>query len=233
MASRHSLPPIRCQDICRPSDDQVWILEGAWRVDSFRPGDTHMRQWSGSLLVQVTACRLSDTMMTSSNGNIFRVTGPLCGEFTGPRWIPHTKASDAELGCFLWSTPTKHLRRLNGWVNKCKAGDLRRIRPHYDVTVMQRRIHGGVPCIEPSATNFREVSIEIHNVASRKFIWKCGLYNYQSIFLLFGTKLALVQMTTLHWPLLQPTVPTITKHWRVTTGPGVDLTCYCIINPSC
>ena len=22
-------------------------------------------------------------MMTSSNGNIFRVTGPLCGEFTG------------------------------------------------------------------------------------------------------------------------------------------------------
>ena len=28
------------------------------------------------------------TMMTSSNGNIFRVTGPLCGEFTGPRWIP-------------------------------------------------------------------------------------------------------------------------------------------------
>ena len=26
--------------------------------------------------------------MTSSNGNIFRVTGHLCGEFTGPRWIP-------------------------------------------------------------------------------------------------------------------------------------------------
>ena len=27
-------------------------------------------------------------MMTSSNGNIFRVTGPLCGEFTSHRWIP-------------------------------------------------------------------------------------------------------------------------------------------------
>ena len=36
-------------------------------------------------------------MMTSSNGNILRVTGHLCGEFTGHRWIPHTKASDAEL----------------------------------------------------------------------------------------------------------------------------------------
>ena len=34
---------------------------------------------------------ISIFMMTSSNGNIFRVTGHLCGEFTGPRWIPHTK----------------------------------------------------------------------------------------------------------------------------------------------
>ena len=44
-------------------------------------------------------------MMTSSNGNIFRVTGPLCGEIAGHRWIPRTKASDAELWCFLWSAP--------------------------------------------------------------------------------------------------------------------------------
>ena len=44
-------------------------------------------------------------MMTSSNGNIFRVTGHLCGKFTGPRWISRTKASDAELWCFLWITP--------------------------------------------------------------------------------------------------------------------------------
>ena len=45
------------------------------------------------------------TMMTSSNGNNFRVTGHLCGEFPGPRWIPRAKASDADLSCFLWSTP--------------------------------------------------------------------------------------------------------------------------------
>ena len=37
------------------------------------------------------------------NDDIFRVTGPLCGEFTGHRWIPLTKTSDAELWCFLWS----------------------------------------------------------------------------------------------------------------------------------
>ena len=44
-------------------------------------------------------------MMMSSNGNIFRVTAPLGGEFTGLRWIPRTKGSDAELWCFLWFAP--------------------------------------------------------------------------------------------------------------------------------
>ena len=43
--------------------------------------------------------------MTSSNGSISRVTGPLCGEFTGYRWIHLTKDIDAELWCILWSAP--------------------------------------------------------------------------------------------------------------------------------
>ena len=42
------------------------------------------------------------------------VTGHLCGEFTGPRWIPHTKASDAELGCDL---SVYYLRSF--WVRLC------------------------------------------------------------------------------------------------------------------
>ena len=70
-------------------------------------------------------------MMTSSNGNLFRSTGPLCEEFTSHRWIPCTKASDAEIWCFslicTW---------LNGWVNNSEAGDLRCHRANYDVTVM-------------------------------------------------------------------------------------------------
>ena len=84
--------------------------------------------------IAFSSLTLSDHMMTSSNGNIFRVTGPLCGEFTGPRWIPLTKASDAEPWCSLWSAPW-----INGWVNNREAGDLRRHRAHYDVFVMQRR----------------------------------------------------------------------------------------------
>ena len=69
-------------------------------------------------------------MMTSSNGNIFRVTGLLCGEFTGYRWIPLTNVSDAELSCYFD-------QRLNkSSVNNRKAGDLRNHRTNYDVTVM-------------------------------------------------------------------------------------------------
>ena len=33
----------------------------------------------------------------------FHVAGHLWGEITGPRWIPRTKASDAERWCWLWS----------------------------------------------------------------------------------------------------------------------------------
>ena len=49
--------------------------------------------------------RIQCHMMKSSNGNIFRVTGSLCGEFTGHRWIPLPKASDTQLQWFLWSVP--------------------------------------------------------------------------------------------------------------------------------
>ena len=75
-------------------------------------------------------------MMASSNGNIFRVTDPFQGEFNGHRWIPLTKASDAELWCFLWFT---HERTIGG-ANNRDAGDLRRHRLQNDVTVMFTRI---------------------------------------------------------------------------------------------
>ena len=39
----------------------------------------------------ITRFLLRYTMMTSSDGNISRVTGPLCGEFTDHGWIPLTK----------------------------------------------------------------------------------------------------------------------------------------------
>ena len=59
------------------------------------------------LYYNVTALRInheySPGIMTSSNGNIFRDTGPIWEESTGHGWIPLTKASDGEFWCFLWS----------------------------------------------------------------------------------------------------------------------------------
>ena len=67
-----------------------------------------LNRWnSGRILVTHT--------MTSSNGNTFRVTGHLRGEFTDLRWIPRTKASDAELWCFFLSVPERLSKQSWGW----------------------------------------------------------------------------------------------------------------------
>ena len=96
-------------------------------------------------------------MMTSSNGNIFRVTGHLCGEFTGHRWhddvikwkhfprywpfvrgIHRSPVNPPHKGQWRGALLfTLICARINGWVNNCKAGDLKRNRAHYDVIVME------------------------------------------------------------------------------------------------
>ena len=54
-------------------------------------------------------------LIMSSNDNIFRVTGPFWGEFTGHRWIPLTRANDAELWRFLLSAPDVPSWRCQDW----------------------------------------------------------------------------------------------------------------------
>ena len=70
----------------------IWTNNGIVYGRSYASFGFHKSLWSAM-----------QNMMTSPNGLILRVTGLLCGEFTGPRWIPRTEASDAELWCFLWS----------------------------------------------------------------------------------------------------------------------------------
>ena len=73
----------------------------------------------------------------SSNGNISHVIGPLCGEFTGHRWIPCTKASDAELWYFFDLCLNKHTsKQLWGW----RFGTLSR---HYDAIAITSEINRG------------------------------------------------------------------------------------------
>ena len=53
--------------------------------------------------------------MTSSSGNIFRITGPLWRKFSGHRWITLTKARDAELWCILWRLNKRLSKQSWGW----------------------------------------------------------------------------------------------------------------------
>ena len=73
-------------------------------------------------------------IMTSSNENIFRVTGLLWGEPTGDRWISLKKChcGGASMSLIYAST--------NGWANNRDACHLRRHHTNYDVTVMESRI---------------------------------------------------------------------------------------------
>ena len=123
IGSDNGLSPVRPQDIILTNADLSSIgsletnfseIRNKTRRFSFKEMYLQMpsAKWRSfclglDVLTQPVAIKQSTLrllMMTSSNGNIFRVTGPLYGEFTGHRWIPFTKATDAELWCFLWST---------------------------------------------------------------------------------------------------------------------------------
>ena len=70
------------------TDDKwtMWLIM-AWRCDKTNRRinrSSNLRRLRPSL----GRIKLFVYMMTSSNGTIFRVTGPLCGEFTGPGEFP-------------------------------------------------------------------------------------------------------------------------------------------------
>ena len=78
-------------------------------------------------LVILMPCQNTPHMMTSWNGNIYRVTGHLCGEFTE---IP-TKSQWP--GAFIFSLICV---LINSWVKNREGGNLRGYRAHYDVSIM-------------------------------------------------------------------------------------------------
>ena len=76
---------------------------------------------------------LSYLCVMLSNGNIFRVTGHLCGEFTSPGELgPH---KGQRRGVLMFSVICVWI---DNWVNNREACHLRRYPAHYDVIVMLR-----------------------------------------------------------------------------------------------
>ena len=101
-------------------------------------------------------------MVTSSNG-IFRVSGLLCGEFTGQRWIPLAKASDAELWCLLWSAPETTVEQTiwtpsrSSW-RHCYASCV--LTRHGPIIVYTYDMKGSLP--------YRRISWQYHSLTSTK-----------------------------------------------------------------
>ena len=89
-------------------------------------------------------------MMASSNGNIFRVTCHLCGEFTGHRWLPLTKASDADFDVFFELRTNKRLS---------KQSFSEFFQPNRAITELQRHTETQAhPCHKPHPFLLKEIS---------------------------------------------------------------------------
>ena len=106
-----------------------------WRWEMHFTANTKYDIWqkksilhcTGATSRQISVCRQSNWNCPWWRHK--KETFSACGIFTGHQWIPGTKASDAELWCFL-----RCASEINGWVNNGEAGDLRRHVAHYDVT---------------------------------------------------------------------------------------------------
>ena len=95
------------------------------------PAKQYWRKFVSGSQESITICY---TMMTSSNGNIFRVTGHLSGH----RWIPHTKASDSELCCFFYLRLNKRWsKQSRGWWFETLSRPLWR---HCNATTKQNKL---------------------------------------------------------------------------------------------
>ena len=79
-------------------------------------------------------------MVTSSNGNIFRVTGPLCGEFTGPGEFPAQRPVTRSFDVFFDLRLNKRLSKQPwGWWFETPAWPLWRHRNVLNALTLSRK----------------------------------------------------------------------------------------------
>ena len=105
-------------DFCADNTQQVEFDEkvvcGLWQCEALR------------------ASQKGSTMMMSSNGNIFRITGPL--------WLVNSPHKGQWRGSLMFSLSCAWI---NVWINNHEAGDLRCHHAHYDITVMTMYMEKG------------------------------------------------------------------------------------------
>ena len=128
----------------------------------------------------MTVTHRAHNMMTSSNGTIFRVTGPLCGEFTGPcefpaQW-PVTRSFDVFFDLRLNKRLSKHSCR---WWVKTLSRPLWR---HCNVYVKMIDCYGWLSHTGLIKTNLPVITkrfISIVCFIITQVIWVVGLESAQ------------------------------------------------------
>ena len=108
--------------------------------------------------------RIYVLMMTSSNGTIFHVTGPLCGEFTGPGEFPAQRPVTRSFDVFFDLRVNKRLsKQPRGWRLETPSWSLWRHRNVWKMNDMITYQSGRSPKVVAliSATNFSSYIIEL------------------------------------------------------------------------
>ena len=121
-------------------------------------------------MIQCTFIQKFVDMMTSSNGNIFRVTGPLCGNSPVPVNSPH---KGQWRGALMFSLICVWI---NGWVNNRESGDLRRHLGHYDVIVMTVECQYNIDTAEVLKTFTLYIFLENISAAILIVIWSWDMF---------------------------------------------------------
>ena len=95
---------------CHISWDVLYIYEASWEITLIA------KRFPGAGQFKVLQHYVILYMRTSSNGNIFRVTGPLCGEFTGPGEFPTQRPVTQSFDVFFDLRLNKRLgKQPSGW----------------------------------------------------------------------------------------------------------------------
>ena len=131
-------------------------------------------------------------MMTSSNGNIFRVTGPLCGEFTGPSEFPTQRPVTRSFDVFFDLHPNKRLsKQQRGWWFETLSWSLWRHRNvQYKISIqivgcrlfLCQYLNQKLTYFHLDRKEQNSIWSERKYLLSRKCMWKCCLTNFNSGF---------------------------------------------------
>ena len=110
----------RSREVSKPRDSSLnfSIRSEIWQVPRQRccRGACQISERYDHCNIQSRGFETSRDMMTSSNGNIFRVTGLLCGEFTGPGEFPTQRPVTRSFDVFFDVRLNKRLRKQpRGW----------------------------------------------------------------------------------------------------------------------